>query len=862
MKQYFIQLTCLTLIAFTLPVLCHAESIDQLRNSFQNPSHESTQVPFWFWNDSLSEDGIREQIDQMQSKGVHGFCIHARMGLSPEIGYMTERWLELARFAVEEAQRRGMMVYLYDEGMYPSGSANGKVVKGHPELASQGLRIERYHFEGPTNIEKQILLNNRETFVAAVLLKNSEQDGQYLPDSAKVLKNENPIQAEITDGDWTLFVFIQTPSEGVIRGVHWDQEDNRPGAPASADLLNPKATQRFIQLTHRKYYDALQEHFGETVRGIFTDEPSILGRRSKRGLKEWTYGFSSQLREILGYDFTPYLPFLWVEAKGELHEAVREDFEHAVATALNENYYRLLSEWCAEHDIVLTGHPEGGGEMRPQRYFQQPGQDVVWRWVLPGETSLEGEQSTTGKSASSMAIHLQRPIVINECYGAFGWRLTPGEMKWLADWLFVRGTNRLFPHAFYYSVRGKRIYERPPDLSWHNLWWEQYQQFSDYTNRMSWLVTGGQPVSDIAVWANNHAPWQTAKPLYQNQIDFAYLESSLADQVQIKNSEIAIGDGNYSVLILDHVEYASPEDYRYWLKWMNQGVTLVAYQSPLQPHPLRPVDQSKVNQLKNQLVKHSNYHEISSSNELLHTIQKAISSDIVCSPKAPYLRYAHRIKDGVDFYLITNEGDSTIKTNITFQQSTPPEIWDAETGAMALAPNAVINDESVAVSCELPPRSSRIYVFTSEESKLTKEDKQLQPATKMEITNDAWTLQIGEESVEKDLKRWDTFSQWEEYSGAGYYKKTVDIPSDILNKAEKVTLELDGVHNWASVSINGVDCGTRLWPPFSFDATEAIRSGENQLNVKVVNTRANELTDETYPSGLEGPVHVIFWDES
>lgn len=34
-----------------------------------------------------------------------------------------------------------MKVILYDEGMYPSGSANGQVVRDHPEYASKGIYV-------------------------------------------------------------------------------------------------------------------------------------------------------------------------------------------------------------------------------------------------------------------------------------------------------------------------------------------------------------------------------------------------------------------------------------------------------------------------------------------------------------------------------------------------------------------------------------------------------------------------------------------------------------------------------------------------------------------------------------------------
>ena len=133
--------TLLLMAALVLGAAPDPETVRRLRAEFGHPAKEYTQVPFWFWNGEITEAGIRAQMASMGERGVHGFLLHARMGLSKEIGYMTPEWLDLVRFAVEEAERRGMIVYLYDEGMYPSGSAHGEVVEGRPDLRSQGLEM-------------------------------------------------------------------------------------------------------------------------------------------------------------------------------------------------------------------------------------------------------------------------------------------------------------------------------------------------------------------------------------------------------------------------------------------------------------------------------------------------------------------------------------------------------------------------------------------------------------------------------------------------------------------------------------------------------------------------------------------------
>ncbi|HZJ83610.1 MAG TPA: hypothetical protein VFD57_07355, partial [Clostridia bacterium] len=126
--------------------------MEQLRNEFLYPSNEYTPIPFWFWNNDLKEEEIIRQIHDFKDKGVDGFVIHPRIGIPKGIGYLSERFMELVELAVKEAALLDMKVVLYDEGMYPSGSANGMVVKNNPEYASRGLKMIPYDCSGATDI--------------------------------------------------------------------------------------------------------------------------------------------------------------------------------------------------------------------------------------------------------------------------------------------------------------------------------------------------------------------------------------------------------------------------------------------------------------------------------------------------------------------------------------------------------------------------------------------------------------------------------------------------------------------------------------------------------------------------------------
>jgi hypothetical protein len=181
------------------------------------------------------------------------------------------------------------------------------------------------------------------------------------------------------------------------------------------------------------------------------------------------------------------------------------------------------------------GHPEPPDELSPLRFFDVPGQDLVWRWVLPGPSAIEGPQSTQAKVATSAMKHAGKRRNSNECCGAYGHELQFQEFKWLIDWCAVRGTNLFFPHAFYYSIRGPRRNERPPDVGPNSPWWDGFERFATYCARLCWLNTDSEHVCEVAILEENgRAPWRSAKECLQRQIDFDYL--SLRDVARLADA--------------------------------------------------------------------------------------------------------------------------------------------------------------------------------------------------------------------------------------------------------------------------------------------------------------------------------------
>jgi hypothetical protein len=104
---------------------------------FTNPPPEYDLTIWWWWNGNMSEDEIVRDLRDIQAHGFHSVMLWAYYGLSIE--YLSEQWFQRVRFAVEQARRMNIRVWLMDEGSYPSGFAGGKISREHPELRMQAL---------------------------------------------------------------------------------------------------------------------------------------------------------------------------------------------------------------------------------------------------------------------------------------------------------------------------------------------------------------------------------------------------------------------------------------------------------------------------------------------------------------------------------------------------------------------------------------------------------------------------------------------------------------------------------------------------------------------------------------------------
>ncbi len=109
---------------------------------------------------------------------------------------------------------------------------------------------------------------------------------------------------------------------------------------------------------------------------------------------------------------------------------------------------------------------------------------------------------------------------------------------------------------------------------------------------------------------------------------------------------------------------------------------------------------------------------------------------------------------------------------------------------------------------------------------------------------------------------WSQLGVMEDYSGGGLYRKTIRMSENQIK--ENVVLDLGDVSATVGVSVNGKKVDVKVLPPWKFNISGYLKTGDNVIEIVVYNSLANHYN--TIPtqyrgdlkSGLLGPVRLEF----
>jgi hypothetical protein len=703
-----------------------------------------------------------------------------------------------------------------------------------------------------------------------------------------------------------------TPPAGrwkVLRlGYSLSGQTNHP-APKEAtglevDKMDGDAVRRYLETYLSMYRDAAgADMVGQ--RGV----RAFLNDSIETGTSNWTGDILDHFERLRGYDPTPWLPALTGAVIGSREESDRflYDFRRTLADLLTSEHYGTVAAVARENNLITYGEsledrrPVLGDDLSMRKYVDVP-MAALWTYnrAQGPRASFIGDM----KGAASVANVYGRKIVAAESLTAAlsPWAFAPRDLKTFIDFEFVNGINRPVIHT---SVH-QPLDDRQPGFSLlifgqyfnrHESWAEMAKPWVDYMARSSFMLQQGRHVADVAYFIGEERP---ASLLFaEGQAEdrprtFGYdliNADILVNELSFKGNEIvAPGSARYRAIYLggDSEQMTLPV-LRKLASLAESGAVIIG-QAPTRSPSLHD-SKAEFDTLVSKLWSGQPETKVGSGRVLASDSAEAglkaagLRSDFAydnANGDREVLFLHRQLSDGEVYYL-TNRKDRRETFEARFRVTgKAPEIWRAETGASEPVGYRIENGETV-VSLDMRPDDAVFVVFR----KPATTDAFTPPADtwrEQQTLASAWDVgfQPGRGApASARIERLASLSEHADagikyFSGVAAYRTTFEAPA--LQAGQKVKLDLGSIGDVAEVYVNGALIGTVWNAPYALDVTQALKPGQNQLEVKVANLWVNRLIGDkqpgaekltftiapTYkadaplrPSGLIGPVKLL-----
>lgn len=555
---------------------------------FQNPTSEYRAAPFWSWNCKLDTEELRRQIRDLQEMKFGGFFMHVRTGM--DTPYLSEEYMQIVQECVEEAKKRRMLAWLYDEDRWSSGAAGG-IVTQDEQYRQKYLLFTPWSYEElggmetPGGFLSQPLRNGKGTLLARYEI---ELDRQGCLAGYRLLQDGEQQRGDI----WYAYLETAQPNPWYNNQTY-------------SNTLDKRAVERFLEVTHERYKSRIGKEFGESVPAVFTDEPQFSRKHTLNfaGSKmdvtlPWTDDLEDTYREAYGSSLIEKLPELIWELPDQGVSVTRYRYHDHVAERFTSAFADTYGEWCRSNHLLLTGHlmeeptlesqcAALGEAMRSYRGIDIPGVDML-RWDL---------EYTTVKQAQSMAHQCGREGVMSELYGVTGWTADFRDYKLHGDWQAALGVTLRVPHLSWVSMEGEAKRDFPATFGYQSPWYREFGYVEDHFARVNTALTRGKAVVRVGVIHPIESYWlhwgpsdQTADIRQQMDenfenvtewllfggIDFDYIcESQLPFQCPEGKAPLQVGEMSYDAVVVPECETLRASTLERLEKFRDQGGRLI-----------------------------------------------------------------------------------------------------------------------------------------------------------------------------------------------------------------------------------------------------------------------------------------------
>jgi hypothetical protein len=529
----------------------------------------------------------------------------------------------------------------------------------------------------------------------------------------------------------------------------------------------------------------------------------------------------------------------------------------------------------------MAGIDDIGGQVFPQ------GEDVNIRGQIFGNRNGAFYHYALGKIASSYAAidPLKQGRAMCEIFGNYGWSEGVRLEKYLADHFLVRGVNNFVPHAF--SPKPFPDPDCPPHFyaHGHNPQYRHFGCLMAYMNRVCALISGGRHIAPVAVLYHGDAEWSGAfmpmeKPchaLADAQIEYDIIPQDVFSEKEryktVLGKTLRVNTQEYRVLIVPYARYITKVFAEAVHDLLSLGFPVIFIDAP----PETLCDYTSHHGGVASLIAGA---KILSLDNLISYLCDTGVKEISISPannRIRYLRYVH--DDGMSLYVFVNEGVVTWNGVIRVPLTKPCAVYDAWNNNLKTG-DARVNDGGTDIAVEIEPLKSFIVVFDDALSSMTLPAmdigaaRETSPATEMNL-NEVWTRSLCN-AIEypafrdaKEVRLPDALAE-EQPSFTGFVRYERRVVLDAEQTASPcVTIEITDAYEGLELFVNGVPAGIQIAPPFRYNISPLIKTGENVFAIEVATTLERQVKPSGFaamtpssspktPTGVTGEIR-LYW---
>ena len=703
------------------------------------------------------------------------------------------------------------------------------------------------------------------------------------------------LKTKLPEGNWTIMRFGFTASGAT----------NEPASDEGTGLEVDKFSKKALKI----HYDAF---VGKLVKQAKVDAPNALQYVEidsyEVGPQNWTDDLEQLFQERFGYDFTPFLLMYAGKSieNNETIEAVFLDMKQLISDLMVTNYFDYFTELC--HEDGLISYVEPYGFVGPFNSL-----DAGRSADIPMGEFWLGKPNKHKRAAVSAGHIYGKNVISAEAFTStkLNWGFHPALAKQKGDYEWTNGINEYMFHRFAHQSNthvkpGMSMSFVGSHIDRTQTWWDNAgPEWFNYLARGSYLLRQGNPVLDVLVFVGDRAP---SHVIHANQmrpkLPAAYKYDCvnadvIINRLKVENGKLKLPNGvTYNALSLQKNDIINLETLRGIHKLSQQGALIVGKKpKKIGGYLVTKEMQTEFDTLVNEIWSSKKTFSTGKWEEIL--AKNNIQKDLIVEGQ-PDFNYYHRRTENEDIYFVYNHNlTETEKLNCSFLiEGKVPQLWNAETGEITKLVEYTTKNGRTDIAIKMHPQESVFVVFRDVKKKLPKvnydeyntlpkpsfgldKDNNLEVevyenGNYSAIVNDSenWTINVNdipspmeikgnweinfrEQDFYKGTIKTDKLFDWttheteqiKHYSGTAIYKTTFNIEKGMLQSDRQFQINLGEVNVIAKVVVNGKEIGVSWLAPHQLNVTNALKEGENTLEVQVTNQWTNRLIgDEKLPN--------------